>query len=179
MTTDLDGGDSSLVERARRGDVDAFERLYRETAGRIHALCLRMTGHQQLAEELTQESFLRAWKKLSGFRGESAFGTWVHRIAVNVVLGHLRSHARSAERRGVDTDPSEIDPPRDLEDTGTRLDLERAIAALPERARVVFILHDVEGFRHRDIAGMTGMAVGTSKAHLSRARSLLRKALRR
>lgn len=178
MRTEPGAGDVTLVERAQSGDMDAFERLYRETSGRIHALCLRMTGNPPLAEELTQESYLRAWRKLGGFRGDSAFGTWIHRIAVNVVLGHLRSYERSAEKRGSDIDPSELELPRDVEDTGTRLDLERSIAALPERARVVFVLHDVEGYRHRDIAEMTGMAVGTSKAHLSRARSLLRKALR-
>lgn len=179
MTTAPGGDQASTVERARCGDVDAFEELYRETAGRVYALCLRMTGRSHLAEELTQESYLRAWNGLDGFRGDSAFGTWIHRIAVNVVLGHLRSGASRTERFDVDADPSTLEMPRAEVDTGSRLDLERAIVALPERARLVFVLHDVEGYRHHEIAGMTGMAVGTSKAHLSRARSLLRKALRR
>jgi len=178
MRSEQDFGEVSRVRRAQRGDAGAFERLYRDTAGRIYALCLRMTGHPQLAEELTQESYLRAWRKIGGFRGDSTFGTWLHRVAVNVVLGHLRSRERNTERMGLDTDVAELELSADIEDTGTRLDLERAIAGLPDRARIVFVLHDVEGYRHRDIAHLTGMAVGTSKAHLSRARSLLRKALR-
>jgi RNA polymerase sigma-70 factor (ECF subfamily) len=173
-----DSGEVSLVRQAQRGDAKAFERLYRDTAGRVYALVLRMTGHPQLAEELTQESYLRAWKKIGGFRGESSFGTWLHRVAVNVVLGHFRARERNTESVGVDADAAELELSGKPEDTGTRLDLERAISGLPERARIVFVLHDVEGYRHRDIARLTGMAVGTSKAHLSRARLLLRKALR-
>jgi RNA polymerase sigma-70 factor (ECF subfamily) len=170
--------EASLVRRAVRGEVAAFEQLYRRTVGRVYAVCLRMCGNPQLAEELSQESYLRAWKKIRGFRGDSTFVTWMHRVAVNVVLGHLRSRQSRSDRSTTDLDSREIEPWVPPADTGARVDLERAIARLPERARVVFVLHDVEGYRHRDIAGLTGMAVGTSKAHLSRARRLLREALK-
>jgi RNA polymerase sigma-70 factor (ECF subfamily) len=136
-----------------------------------------MCGDAHLAEELTQESYLRAWQKLTTFRGDSLFATWLHRIAVNVVLGHHRSRLRRDERPTEDGELEAILAARPSRDTGAAVDLERAIARLPERARIVFVLHDVEGFRHREIASMAGMAEGTSKAQLSRARQLLRKAL--
>jgi RNA polymerase sigma-70 factor (ECF subfamily) len=166
-----------LVKRAQRGQIDAFEALYRSHVGRVYAVCRRMCGDPSLAEELAQESFVRAWQKLASFRGESAFSTWLHRLTVNVVLGHLRSRSKAAgqplgeeiedrQPRGHDSQP------------GLAIDLERAIAGLPERARTVFVLHDVEGYRHREIAEMAGMAEGTSKAQLHRARRLLREVLR-
>jgi RNA polymerase sigma-70 factor (ECF subfamily) len=167
---------AALVRRAQRGDLAAFEELYRATVGRIYAVCLRMSRDPHLAEELTQEAFLRAWQKLATFRAESAFTTWLHRIAVNVVLGHNRSRARRDERRQQEWEGDELPLPA-ADEPGTAVDLERAIASLPERARTVFVLHDVEGYRHREIASLAGMAVGTSKAQLSRARRLLRRAL--
>lgn len=164
------------VDRARIGDVGAFEELYRATVGRIHGLCLRMCGDSHLAEELTQESYIRAWKKLDTFRGDSLFSTWLHRVAVNVVLGHLRSAGRRSVFEVVD-DQADRTHAVVRHNPQTTLDLERAIAGLPLRARTVFVLHDVEGYKHQEIADMAGMAVGTSKAQLSRARGLLRKAL--
>jgi RNA polymerase sigma-70 factor (ECF subfamily) len=168
---------SSLVDRAARGDVEAFEELYRENVGRVYALCMRMCGDKSRAEELTQEAFIRAWTKLGSFRGASAFSTWLHRVTVNVVLGDRRSTIRREARiRPAGEEPlpevvaSEMSP-------GRSLDLERSIAALPDGARTVFVLHDVEGYRHQEIADLTGLAVGTSKAQLHRARKLLRKAL--
>jgi RNA polymerase sigma-70 factor (ECF subfamily) len=165
------------LRRARAGDVQAFEELYRATVGRIHALCLRMSGDPHLAEELTQESYLVAWRKLATFRGESAFSTWLHRVAVNVVLGHRRTRDRRRERVVEELDAAVQSPTAEVAHPGTTVDLERAISKLPERARTVFVLHDIEGFRHREIARLAGMAEGTSKAQLSRARRLLRKAL--
>jgi RNA polymerase sigma-70 factor (ECF subfamily) len=167
----------SLVDRAAKGDVEAFEELYRENVGRVYLLCMRMCGDPSHAEELTQEAFVRAWTKLGSFRGASRFSTWLHRVTVNVVLGDRRSTMRRETRvrpAGGELSPELMaaEPP-----PGQTLDLERSIAALPEGARTVFVLHDVEGYRHQEIADLTGLAVGTSKAQLHRARKLLRKAL--
>lgn len=173
MTVETDRGDA--VERARAGDLEAFEELYRATVGRVHGLCLRMSRDPRLAEELTQETYILAWRKLSSFRGGSLFSTWLHRIAVNVVLGHFRSAGRRLDVVfGDDLEPAAPVVPAV---TGLAFDLERAIAGLPAGARTVFVLHDVEGHTHDEIAELTGVAVGTSKAQLSRARALLRKAL--
>ena len=170
-------GRENLVDRAARGDVEAFEELYRANVSRVYLLCLRMCGDPSLAEELAQEAFILAWQKLGSLRGASAFSTWLHRVTVNVVLGDRRSTARREAR----VKPAGGDPPVDLSASepfpGQALDLERSIAALPDGARTVFVLHDVEGYRHKEIARLTGLAVGTSKAQLHRARKLLRKAL--
>ncbi len=174
MSTDADL--DRAVGRARGGDVVAFEEVYRATVGRIHGLCLRMCGDPHLAEELTQETYIRAWQKLAGFRGDSLFTTWLHRVGVNVVLGHLRAAGRRPQLESFDPllvhhhGSARQQPP-------SVLDLEKAISNLPPRARTVFVLHDVEGYKHNEISRLAGMAVGTSKAQLSRARSLLRKAL--
>jgi RNA polymerase sigma-70 factor (ECF subfamily) len=167
----------SLVERAARGDVEAFEELYRENVGRVYLLCLRMCGDPSLAEELAQEAFVRAWRNLGSFRGASEFSTWLHRVTVNVVLGDRRSTARREARVRAVGDDLPVDLTASDPSPGQALDLERSIAALPDGARTVFVLHDVEGYRHREIADLTGLAVGTSKAQLHRARKLLRKAL--
>ena len=166
-----------LVVRAASGDVAAFEELYRENASRVYLLCLRMCGDPSLAEELAQEAFVRAWQKLGSFRGDSAFSTWLHRITVNVVLGDRRSTARREARVKSVGDDLPVDLSSSEPFPGQALDLERSIAALPDGARTVFVLHDIEGYRHKDIARLTGLAEGTSKAQLHRARKLLRKAL--
>jgi len=172
-----DVGDAELAARALSGDTIAFERLYRANVGRVYALCLRMCGSPTLAEELTQMSFVRGWEKLGTFRGRSAFSTWMHRVAVNVVLGHARTRSRRPEAVPFNQDrPFEPGAPAQAK-AEQSVDLERAIGRLPDRAREVFVLHDVEGYRHDEIAGLTGMAVGTSRAHLHRARRLLREAL--
>ena len=166
-----------LVERAQNGDRAAFEQIYREQVGRIHALCRRLTGDADLAEELTQEAFIRAWRKLHLFGARSAFSTWLHRLAVNVVMADHRVHARR-RRSQISLDEVRSEPlveKRATPDIG--LDLERAIATLPPRARSVFVLHDVEGYGHAEISRIAGMAIGTSKAHLHRARGLLKEAL--
>jgi len=177
MTGDFRSSDSGAVRRAQRGDTGAFEELYRRTVGRVYALCLRMTGDPTLAEELTQESYLRAWGRLAGFRGDSAFSSWLHQIAVNVVLSHYRGRSRRRDQTTQDGDLPVLEATAMYHSPGAAVDLERAIAGLPQRARTVFVLHDVEGYRHDEIAKLAGMAVGTSKAQLSRARRLLRKAL--
>ena len=167
--------DGDLVRRARAGDLPAFEELYRRHIDKIFGLCLRMVANRAWAEDLSQESFVRAWQKLASFRGQSAFATWLHRLTVNVVLGDLRgSHRR---QKHLEAEPPESRPTVSSH-LGQAVDLERAIASLPQRARKVFLLYDVEGYRHREIAALTGISEGTSKAHLHRARKLLREALR-
>ena len=166
----------SQVERAQRGERRAFEALYREHVGRVHALCLRMSGDAHRAEELTQDVFVRAWSRLDSFRGDAAFGTWLHRIAVNAVLQKRRSDKRREQR--VETrEALEHEMPATRERPADRIDLERAVATLPEGAKAVFLLHDVHGYKHHEIADMMGLAVGTTKAQLHRARRLLREAL--
>jgi RNA polymerase sigma-70 factor (ECF subfamily) len=166
-----------LVERAQNGDREAFEQIYRQQVGRIHALCWRLTGDADLAEELTQEAFVRAWRKLHLFSGRSALSTWLHRLTANVVMADHRVHGTRRRRQLPldDVHSERLVAKREATDVG--LDLERAIATLPSRARSVFVLHDVEGYGHAEIAEIAGMAIGTSKAHLHRARELLRKAL--
>ncbi len=169
--------ESILVRRARQGAVGAFEALYRANAGRVFALCLRMCGRRDLAEELAQEAFVRAWRNLGSFRGDSAFSTWLHRLTVNVVLGHHRSRFRREAREGPNEAIDAVAESAPASEPGVAIDLERAIAALPNGARTVFVLHDVEGYRHEEIGRLLGVAVGTSKAQLHRARRLLREAL--
>ena len=171
-------GDGDLVRRAAGGDVRAYEMLYRKHVGRVHALCLRMARDRSEAEDLTQETFIRVWERLGSFRGQSAFSTWLHRVTVNVVVSELRRRGRWRERASVQ-EGAEVGVAKPAFSAGGDLDLERAIAALSPRARLVFVLHDVEGYKHGEIAGLTGLAVGTCKAHLHRARRLLREELSR
>ncbi len=165
------------VERAQAGELGAFEELYRLHRGRVYALCLRMSGNALEAEELTQDAFVRAWEKLDSFRGSSAFSSWLHRLTVNVILGRWRARGRHRERVVAIADVQGLADPQHDPKPRLAVDLESAIAGLPAGARTVFVLHDVEGYRHRDIAELTGLAVGTSKTQLHRARKLLRKAL--
>ena len=170
---------TDLVRRAQDGDETAFRDLYREHAGRIYAVCLRLTGDAAAAEERTQDAFVRAWERLGTFRGESAFGTWLHRLAVNVVLMEQRGRRRRERRVAPASDDPVFERAAAVPAGAERLDLERAIALLPAGARAVFVLFDVEGYSHEEIAGMCGIAVGTSKAQLFRARRLLREMLER
>jgi RNA polymerase sigma-70 factor (ECF subfamily) len=166
--------EAALVDRARRRDAAAFEALYRRHVGRIYATCLRLAGSVALAEDCTQEAFIRAWESLPGFRGDSAFGSWLHRIAVNMVLMRQRSQLRRTAwgLNGGDDEIAAVAAHASAPDAA--LDLDQAIAALPPGAREIFVLHDVEGYRHEEIAALTELAVGTCKAHLHRARRLLR-----
>jgi RNA polymerase sigma-70 factor (ECF subfamily) len=168
---------TEVIRRAQRGDQAAFQQLYREHVGRVYALCLRLTGNAALAEERTQDVFVRVWRKLGSFRGESAFSSWLHRVTVNVVFMERRAAGRRWARVEATADPEALERGREGPSPALALDLERAIAALPDGARQVFVLHDVEGYRHEEIAGLVGIAVGTSKAQLFRARRLLRESL--
>ena len=168
--------DHALVRASAAGDTGAFEALYRRHLGRVHGVILRLVGHQHSrAEDLTQEAFVRAWQALPGFRFESAFGTWLHRLAANTALMELRSR-RGAPALDDSEDALDAVGVADSAGHGTALsiDLEQAVARLPPRARAVLVLHDVEGWKHEEIAETLDMAVGSSKAQLHRARKLLR-----
>lgn len=173
FVTAPDDEDSTLVRRAQERDPHAFEQLYRQHVRRIYALCLRLSVNVSRAEELTQRAFLTAWEKLPHFRGESAFASWLHRLAVNTVLADLRAEERRTRRVFGTADPAVFETPPPSPAAGTRLDLEQAIATLPPHARAIFVLHDVEGWKHHEIAEKLGIAPGTSKAQLHRARQLL------
>lgn len=165
--------DSKLARRAARGDMLAFEALYRRHAGRVLAVCLRLTGERGRAEEAVQDVFVRVWERLTSFRGESAFSSWLHRLAINTVLQAMRSDRRRVARVAPGED-QELEgaaaAPAPVEE---RIDLEQALARLPEQARTVVVLHDIEGFTHEEIAAMTGVAAGTVRSQLSRARRIL------
>jgi RNA polymerase sigma factor (sigma-70 family) len=169
---DLDRTDIAL---AREGDAQAFERVYRRHAARIHALCRRMLSPEE-ADDATQEVFIRAWQKLHLFRGDAAFGTWLHRLAVNLLLGRRQTQANQRARIDADADVVSLASRRDRADL--RVDFEAAIRTLPPGAREVFLLYDVEGYTHEEIAGMLGVNVGTSKSQLHRARMSLRQYLK-
>jgi RNA polymerase sigma-70 factor (ECF subfamily) len=168
--------DMALVERCRSGDLAAFEELYRAHAGKLFSVACRMVGNPADAEDLLQEIFLSAHRKLDGFRGDSALGTWLYRLATNHCLDHLRSRAA---RMNQVTDALEDEPGqaagRSLaEQTVTKMDLERALARLPEGCRAAFVLHDVQGLEHREVAEVLGVAEGTSKSQVHKARQRLR-----
>lgn len=167
-----------LVLRAQSGDFSAFEGLYNRHLHGIYAICLRMTANPSRAEELTQETFVRAWEKLRQFRAEGGFGGWLRRLAVNVVLAERRASTRRQRRESQSEEAIPFPGVEPSPDFGSAIDLEQAIRALPVRARHIFVLHDIEGHRHEEIARMLDIATGTSKAQLHRARKLLREALR-
>lgn len=169
------------LRAAQRGDADAFERIYRTHVGRVHLLALRLTGDTVKAEALTQDAFVRAWRKLGTFRGESALGTWLHRLTVNVFLLDERGARRTAGREVVDDALEQHSGVRRAEslDLDDRMDLERAIATLPEGARVAFVLHDIQGYTHEEIAALSGVTASTIRVQLHRARRRLMEALDR
>ncbi|HET7601995.1 MAG TPA: RNA polymerase sigma factor [Gemmatimonadales bacterium] len=172
--------DSDAVEvaLATSGDTRAFERLYRSHVGRIHALTRRMLSPDE-ADDATQDVFIRAWQKLESFRGESAFGTWLHKIAVNVCLGRRAQLGQARARYHADDAPLETVAHPHTGGALDRVDFETALERLPDGARQVFVLHDVEGYRHEEIAEMLGTVTGTSKSQLHRARMALRQHLER
>ncbi len=168
---DADAVDATL---AASGDAHAFERLYRRHVGRVHTLVSRMLGED--ADDVTQEVMIRGWQKLPTFRGESAFGTWLYRVAVNVVLNRRAQVGRV--RRFLVRQPEEpLERPGREAPVGAGIDFETALKGLSPGARRVFVLHDVEGYRHEEIAGMLGIAAGTSKSQLHYARMALRRHL--
>ena len=163
-----------LVEAASRGSHEAFERLYRLHAGKVYGLCLRMTGHRETAEDCVQEAFVQAWRNLPRFQARSSFGTWMHRIAVNAVLAQARRRSeRLGARESVEDELADTLADGEAGDTGAGLDVEAAIASLPPGARHVLVLAGVYGYSHEETAAMLGVAVGTCKAQLHRARQLL------
>jgi RNA polymerase sigma-70 factor (ECF subfamily) len=171
--------DESLVRRAQGGDARAFEALYRAHVDRVYALCLRMSADRVRAERLTQDAFVRCWEKLGTFRGESRFSSWLYRMTVNVVLNDQRSRKRrhlKLESTGDLGRYGSAAPVGKMEET---IDVERALADLPEAARTVLVLYGIEGYKYREIAEITGLAEGTVKAQIHRARKLLEQALGR
>lgn len=164
----------ALVERARQNDSLAYERLYEMHIGRVFALCVRLCNDRDMAEDLAQEAFVLAWRKLDSFRGDSAFGSWLYRITTNTVLSYLRK--QKPFRNMLDID--DIEDEGQKEDIGLRMSLNDAIAELPNGARAVFVLYSLEGYTHDEIAGLLGIAQGSSKAQLHRARQLLQAKLK-
>lgn len=162
-----------LVRRAQAGDVDAFETLYRTHATAVLALCRRMVRDDNEARELLQDAFVRAWEKLTSFKGQSAFATWLHRLAVNVVLERLRTTRRDTNRLVNEDDEAVFGGQSNAADLETRMDLENALAKLPQGSRIVFVMHDMEGYSHDEIAQVTGTAAATSRVQLWRARRAL------
>jgi RNA polymerase sigma-70 factor (ECF subfamily) len=165
--------ESALVQRARSGDTRAFERLYREHVGRVYGLCLRMTRDPAMAEDCTQETFINAWKALARFETRSSLATWLHRIAVNVALAKRRKATPVVELTTDDTEEA-IESDWTLETPMEVNEIEAAIERLPDGARDVLVLHALYGYSHIEAAEMLGVAEGTCKAQLHRARSLLR-----
>jgi len=174
------GPDTDAVEvaLATSGDTRAFERLYRKHVGRVLALTRRMLSTDE-ADDATQDVFIKAWQKLETFRGESAFGTWLHKIAVNVCLGRRAQLGLARKRLHPDDAPLELAAHPATGGALDRVDFESALQMLPDGARQVFVLHDVEGYRHEEIAEMLGTVTGTSKSQLHRARMALRRHLDR
>jgi RNA polymerase sigma-70 factor (ECF subfamily) len=168
---------ASLVRRAQNGDRAAFEQIYRDNVGRVYAICLRILANSTHAQELTQDVFVRVWEMIGTFRGESAFSSWLYRLTVNLVLVDLRAKKRRVARVMTTDDLSPYDKDNNMASPGSTIDLEHAIASLPEQARAVFVLHDIEGYLHHEIAVLLDIAEGTSKAQLHRGRKLLREAL--
>ena len=169
--------DVALIERARRGDAKAFERLYREHVGRVHGLCLRMTRNPDTAADCVQDAFIKAWKALPRFEARASFSTWLHRIAVNTVLEKRRG---SSNNEIAVEDPTAYEEPTMVLDTPVEEEeLEAAIESLPQGARDALVLCGVYGYEHSEAASMLGIAVGTCKAQLHRARGLLRDRLER
>jgi RNA polymerase sigma-70 factor, ECF subfamily len=177
--------EAAAIERAKQGDGEAFELLYNLHKRRVYSLCLRMTANTAEAEDLTQEAFLQLFRKIATFRGESAFSTWLHRMAVNVVLMHLRKkglpvvpleETLETEEESPRKEPGAQDPA--LAGAVDRLQLQRAVEALPPGYRTIFVLHDVEGFEHNEIADLVGCSIGNSKSQLHKARMKLRESLK-
>lgn len=170
--------DARLVAAARRGEMQAFETLYRAHSARVYGLCLRMTRSPDVAEECVQMAFVRAWQSLQAFEGRSAFGTWLHRIAVNEVLSHRRNRSTRQE-----SDDDSVTQYSDRNDEGSRVDaldivdVERALQTLPEGARDAIVLQSIYGYSHEEVSEMLGVAVGTCKAQVHRGRRLLRERL--
>ena len=181
-----DSAEAELIEKAKLGDAQAFQALYDRHKRRVYSLCLRMTSNTAEAEDLTQEAFLQLYRKIGTFRGESAFSTWLHRLSVNVVLMHLRKKSLPVVSLEETTQPGEDDTPKkdfgaeDMALAGSidRLQLQKAVDDLPPGYRTIFVLHDVEGYEHNEIADIVGCSIGNSKSQLHKARMKLRDLLK-
>ena len=178
--------EADAIERAKQGDATAFQELYDRHKRRVYSLCLRMTANTAEAEDLTQEAFLQLYRKIATFRGESAFSTWLHRLSVNVVLMHLRKKSLPVVSLEESTQAGEEDTPKkdygaeDLALAGSidRLQLQKAVDDLPPGYRTIFVLHDIEGYEHNEIAAIVGCSIGNSKSQLHKARMKLRDLLK-
>jgi RNA polymerase sigma-70 factor, ECF subfamily len=180
-----DSNEAELIERAKQGDAQAFQALYDKHRRRVYSLCLRMTANTAEAEDLTQEAFLQLYRKIGTFRGESAFSTWLHRLSVNVVLMQLRKKSLPVVSLEETTQGEEDTPKKDFgaEDLALagsidRLQLQKAVDDLPPGYRTIFVLHDVEGYEHNEIATIVGCSIGNSKSQLHKARMKLRDLLK-
>lgn len=178
VTTSPDS-EFELVRQAAAGNTYAFRDLYNNNVSRVYAVCLRASQDTDMAEELTQEVFIKAWEKLATFQFESKFSSWLHSIAVNQFLMMKRSEKRFAERVSELSDMISSANPvaKAKHHYDSRIDIEDALGKLPEQARLTFILHDIEGYKHHEISDIMDIEIGTSKAHLHRARKMLRKEL--
>jgi len=172
----LHDDENQLVIRSLNGDRTAYEKLYRANVGKVYALCLRMCGQKELAEDLAQESFIRAWQKLDSFRGDSKFSSWLYRLTSNVVIGHLRSSSKwQLEQYDEAIHEKTLEKVSSSDSIKAHCgDIEKALLTLSDKARVVLIMHDYLGFKHTEISDITGMAIGTSKTHLHRAKAQLK-----
>jgi len=178
--------EADAIRRAQQGDSDSFEALYTFHKRRVYSLCLRMTGNTAEAEDLAQEAFLQLYRKIATFRGESAFSTWLHRLSVNVVLMHLRKKGLPEVSLQETLEPADEDGPRKdigshdqvLDGSLDRVNLQRAVETLPPGYRIIFVLHDIEGYEHNEIAEMMGCSIGNSKSQLHKARMKLRDVLK-
>ena len=182
MQASVPTDDSADVALAASGDRRAFERLYRAHVNRVFSICTRMCGNRIRGEELTQDVFVRAWEKLPQFRGDAQFSTWIHRVAVNIALTDRKNEAKNRKRMvedGADEGETPLQRASVTPGYGDRMDITAAMETLPRGARQIFVLHDVEGYKHEEIAEMCGITAGGSKAQLHRARLLLREALTR
>lgn len=168
--------ESFLVSQAKEGNTESFEKLYKINLPRVYAVCLRISSDKMRAEELTQDTFVKAWENINSFRGESLFSTWIYKIAVNISLLDLRQRKRWYKRFKNFSNLLNFDKKVSIS-VSTSIDLDKAVSYLPEKARLVFILHDIEGYRHNEIAELLSVKSGTTKAQLHRARKLLREAL--
>ena len=180
-----DLNEADAIERAKQGDAEAFETLYDLHRRRVYSLCLRMTANSAEAEDLTQEAFLQLFRKIGTFRGESAFSTWLHRMAVNVVLMRLRKKGLPLVPLEDTVETEEEGPKKELgapdavlAGSVDRMELQRAVEALPPGYRSIFVLHDVEGYEHNEIATLVGCSIGNSKSQLHKARMKLRELLK-
>ena len=181
-----DFNEAEAIEKAKQGDAQAFQALYDKHKRRVYSLCLRMTANTAEAEDLAQEAFLQLYRKIATFRGESAFSTWLHRLSVNVVLMHLRKKSLPVVSLEETTQGGEEDTPKkdfgaeDLALAGSidRMQLQRAVNDLPPGYRTIFVLHDIEGYEHNEIATIVGCSIGNSKSQLHKARMKLRDLLK-